>query len=179
MARARVRPHRRRRVRACDVCLPHRSILAVAWRTPLLADRTQAAVLTASGAAISVAAAVALYVTSPALAEGGYAIDDGRPPITRAHSSARALELARELNARGGRFFGAYWCSHCANQKETLGIEAMRLVPYLECDANGVDSRRAECQASGIRGYPTWQLDGRLFPGEKGLDEIAEVRQQP
>jgi len=99
----------------------------------------------------------------------------GRPPVTRSPSSPRALKLAEQLSERGGRFFGAYWCSHCANQKETLGVEAMRLVPYLECDENGLNSRRAECRAAGIKGYPTWQLDGKLFPGERDLDELEAM----
>ena len=51
----------------------------------------------------------------------------------------------------------------------------MTLVPYLECDANGKDSRRAECSAAGIRGYPTWQLDGKLFPGERDLDQLEAM----
>ena len=93
----------------------------------------------------------------------------------RTHSSERALELSKRLTARGARFYGAYWCSHCRDQKEALGQEAMRLVPYLECDANGKNSRRAECTAVGIRGYPTWEVDGALFPGERSLDELEEI----
>lgn len=33
-------------------------------------------------------------------------------------------------------------------------------VPYLECDAAGYASQRPACQASNIRGYPTWQVRG-------------------
>ena len=41
----------------------------------------------------------------------------------------------------------------------------MAIVPYIECDAEGANSRRALCSESGVKGYPTWQLDGQLFPG--------------
>ena len=51
----------------------------------------------------------------------------------------------------------------------------MKLVPYLECDENGKNSRRSECVAAGVKGYPTWQVDGKLFPGEKDLGEIEEM----
>ena len=155
------------------------AILLTAWRTPLLRSKTDTAVLTASGALVSAAAAAALFA-----AQGGAELADVRqepasaqvapvaPPAIRASSSARALGIAKQLQARGARFYGAYWCSHCRDQKEALGAEAMRLVPYLECDANGAGSRRAECTAAGIRGYPTWQLDGALFAGERDLDEL-------
>ena len=145
-------------------------IFGVAWRTPLLASKTDSAVLAASGALISLAAAGAIVAS-----QGGLAALEPQPtpsatmeavgqpvapPKIRSVSSSRALDLARQLKARGGRFYGAYWCSHCINQKETLGAEAMRLVPYIECDANGLNSRRSECTAAGVRGYPTWQLGG-------------------
>ena len=95
--------------------------------------------------------------------------------MIRSRSSPKALDLATRLQARGGRFFGAYWCSHCANQKETLGAQAMKLVPYVECDANGANTERDLCTATGVRGYPTWQLDGQLFPGEKTLSELEDL----
>ena len=60
--------------------------------------------------------------------------------------------------------------------QETLGLEAMKTVPYLECDANGANSRRPDCEANGIRGYPTWQLDGdKLFPGERSVEELEDM----
>jgi len=151
------------------------SIFAVAWRTPLQASRTDAAVLAGSGAFVTLAAAVALFMATPTAPTR---LDDdmlGVPPPIQTHSSERALQLARKLRARGGRFYGAYWCSHCNGQKQTLGAEAMKLVPYVECDANGVDSRRAECSSAGVKGYPTWELGGALYPGERDLDEIEEM----
>jgi len=94
------------------------------------------------------------------------------PPVIRSKSSARAMEIARRLEARGAQFYGTYWCSHCRDQKETLGKEAMRLVTYNECDADGKNSKRAECKAVGVKGYPTWLLDGKLYPGERDLDGL-------
>ena len=165
----------------CALCFVSAAISAslavAAWRAPLLADRTEAAVCAASGAAVSTVAAAILYtVVGDATVTNAFEpAGPGQPPITRAHSSRKALDLATQLQARGGKFYGAWWCSHCANQKETLGVEAMASVPYLECDAEGKNSRRSECTAAGVRGYPTWSLDGKLFPGEKDLDEIADM----
>lgn len=152
------------------------SLLAVAWKAPLLADRTQAAVVAGGGALMSVAAAALLYgVVGPDVAAASSIAAEGAPPTIRSKSSPRALALAEALNQRDAKFYGAYWCSHCANQKETLGREAMKLVPYLECDAQGLNSKRDQCQAAGIKGYPTWSVNGELFPGEKDLDELADL----
>lgn len=157
------------------------SILLVAWRTPLLRAETEKLVFAGSGALVSAAAAAALFVAqggADGVAAAGGAAGAAGPvaaPKIRAHSSARALAIATKLQERGARFYGAYWCSHCRDQKEALGMEAMRLLPYMECDANGVNTRRAECTAVGIKGYPTWELDGALFPGERDLDELEEM----
>lgn len=163
----------------CALCFASAGISAAlgvaAWRTPLLADRTESTVLAACGAAVSVVAAAVLYGVVDTQEAAFEPAGPGQPPIIRSHSSRKALDLASELQARGGRFYGAWWCSHCANQKETLGIEAMKSVPYLECDENGKNSRRSECVAAGVKGYPTWQVDGKLFPGEKDLGEIEEM----
>ena len=184
----------------CVLCITSAAlslgIFAVAWQGPLARSRTQAAVCSSTGAALSIVAAGALFfsheraladvdaslMATVAGARGGAtaAMGEGaaearRPPTTRSRSSSRALQIARQLSERGGRFYGAYWCSHCANQKETLGKEAMALVPYLECDANGVDSKRSQCSAAGIRGYPTWELDGQLYPGERDLNELEAM----
>ena len=73
---------------------------------------------------------------------------------------------------------GAYWCSHCGDQKEALGAEAFATLPYVECAADGRDANRALCTSAGITGYPKWQIDGKLYSGEKdlaGLEEILET----
>jgi len=31
------------------------------------------------------------------------------------------------------------------------------------------------CQAKEIKGYPTWEIGGRFFRGEKTLDELEEI----
>ena len=27
--------------------------------------------------------------------------------------------------------YGAFWCSHCYDQKQALGAESMRIIPYV------------------------------------------------
>ena len=63
--------------------------------------------------------------------------------------------------------YGAFWCSHCYDQKQTLGAEAMRSIPYIECAKDGANSQRKLCQEKEIPGYPTWEINGKLHPGEQ------------
>ena len=96
------------------------------------------------------------------------------PPITT-HSSERALLLAADLSRLDARMFGAYWCSHCYEQKERMGFEAMQKIPYIECSKEGLNSQNGLCKERDVPGYPTWEINGQLFPGEQELDELEDI----
>jgi uncharacterized membrane protein len=96
------------------------------------------------------------------------------PPITTA-SSERAVELSAQLQVLNAKMYGAYWCSHCYEQKERLGKEAFARVQYIECSQDGKNSQRSLCQERNVPGYPTWEINGKLFPGERELDELEEI----
>lgn len=66
--------------------------------------------------------------------------------------------FAKCLNDRQVKMYGAYWCPHCAEQKEMFG-ESFAFAPYVECGVAG--DRRAEqpvCKEAGIQHFPTWQF---------------------
>ena len=48
-------------------------------------------------------------------------------------------------------------------------------VDYYECAADGFASRRSQCQERGVRGYPTWEINGKFYPGERSLDELQSL----
>lgn len=96
------------------------------------------------------------------------------PPITT-KSSQEALSLANDLSTLNSRMFGAFWCSHCYDQKQSLGLQAMQSIPYVECDKDGYNNQRALCRERDVPGYPTWEIGGELFPGERSLDELREI----
>ncbi len=100
--------------------------------------------------------------------------DNVPPPITT-KSSSNAIALASELKALDSRMFGAFWCSHCYDQKQAFGYEAMQYLPYIECDREGYNSKRDICRERDIPGYPTWEIGGKLFPGERSLEELREI----
>lgn len=100
--------------------------------------------------------------------------DNVPPPITT-KSSANALTLASDMKALDSRMFGAFWCSHCYDQKQAFGYEAMQYLPYIECDREGYNNKRDMCRAKEVPGYPTWEIGGELFPGERSLEELREI----
>ncbi len=52
-------------------------------------------------------------------------------------SSERAVDLARRLRAVGAKMYGAFWCSHCFEQKQAFGEAAGHDLPYVECYPEG------------------------------------------
>lgn len=97
------------------------------------------------------------------------------PPAITQDSSDRAIKLADDLSALDSKFFGAFWCSHCYEQKQTLGKQAMAKIPYIECDKDGKNSQRGLCKEKKLPGYPTWEIAGTLHPGEQTLDELEQI----
>lgn len=96
------------------------------------------------------------------------------PPITT-ESSARAISLAKDLQSLDAKMFGAYWCSHCYDQKETFGKQAFSKIPYIECSKDGLNSQTKLCKSKDVPGYPTWEINGKLYPGEQELEELEEI----
>ncbi|WOD40516.1 hypothetical protein [Nodosilinea sp. E11] len=83
-------------------------------------------------------------------------------------------QLADHLTTTGSVMYGTHWCPYCADQKDMFQAAVDR-VPYVECDADGENAQPELCQQRGIQGYPTWEIDGQLYPGVKSLDELAAL----
>ncbi|XP_031476562.1 thiol-disulfide oxidoreductase LTO1 [Nymphaea colorata] len=99
------------------------------------------------------------------------------PEITN-QSSPEAISLAKHLKAIGAKMYGAFWCSHCLEQKEMFGKEAAKMLNYIECFPDGyrkgVKPAKA-CQEADIEGFPTWIINGQVLSGELELSELAEA----
>jgi hypothetical protein len=78
--------------------------------------------------------------------------------------------FAKCVADKGFVMYGAYWCSHCQNEKKQYG-SSFKYIKYVEC------TKEAErCTAAGIAGFPTWISGaGEKFEGELGLDKMSEV----
>ena len=129
----------------------------------------------ASAVGLATVAALGLFLTADDAGASAALPSANVPPRVTTSSSPEALALADDLRSLDARMFGAFWCSHCYDQKQSLGKEAMEVVPYVECDAEGYRSQREVCKEREVPGYPTWEIKGELFPGERSLDELREM----
>lgn len=142
--------------------------------------------MTASGFLTSTVFALALFVFAddPVIASGDFgsstsivasSATKNAPPPIESPSSDRAMSLAKDLQALDAKMFGAFWCSHCYDQKETLGKQAFSKIPYIECSKDGLNSQASLCKSKEVPGYPTWEINGKLYPGEQSIEELEEV----
>ncbi|WP_036485450.1 vitamin K epoxide reductase family protein [Myxosarcina sp. GI1] len=90
-------------------------------------------------------------------------------------SGESEMALAEHLNAIGAKEYGAFWCPHCYEQKQLLGKEAFEKINYVECDPQGINPQRDACIAAGVESFPTWEINGKLYPGTKTAAELAEL----
>ncbi len=70
--------------------------------------------------------------------------------------------------------YGAWWCPHCADQKETFGY-AFQYVNYVECSPAGQRTLNDVCKQAGVKNFPTWQFaDGSRTEGTKPLAVLSD-----
>jgi thiol-disulfide isomerase/thioredoxin len=79
--------------------------------------------------------------------------------------------LASCLKDKGVKFYGAFWCPHCAEQKKLFG-NSVKLLPYIECSTPDAMGQTQVCIDAKIESYPTWvfpdgtRVTGGLTPAE-------------
>lgn len=82
--------------------------------------------------------------------------------------------LAKHLRNTGALMFASFKCPHCNHQKELFG-PAMEYILYVECHPKGENSSASLCFSRGITNYPTWEINGRYYEGQKSLKELADL----
>ena len=71
------------------------------------------------------------------------------------------------------KFYGAWWCPHCHNQKNAFG-DAAQYLPYTECSASD-SSELPMCVDLGIKNFPTWVFpDSSTLTGEVPLATLSQ-----
>jgi len=93
--------------------------------------------------------------------------EPSNPESSGASDGAEAL--AKCLTEKEVIMYGVEWCGYCNNQKSAFG-DAFQYVTFVDCDK---DKKR--CAEAGIRGYPTWVINGEASPGGKSLDQLASL----
>ncbi len=109
-----------------------------------------------------------VYLPKAAIAQ-----ETGEPVTTT--SNANAIGLAEHLRKTGAKLYTAYWCPHCHNQKERFGKEAVSQLDVIECDRRGVNPQTQLCLDKKIKGYPTWEIGGKFYGGNRTLENLAEL----
>ena len=85
-------------------------------------------------------------------------------------------EFAKCLAQNGVTMYGAFWCPHCANQKEMFG-SSFQYVTYVEC-SNPDKTQNDLCKSEGIKSYPTWQFKNdknNRVPGELSFLQLSQL----
>ena len=81
--------------------------------------------------------------------------------------------FAQCLSEKGAKFYGAFWCQHCATQKSMFG-KSMKYVNYIECSTPDRSGQTQVCIDAGIQSYPTWEFpDGSKETGSKELSYLS------
>ena len=65
--------------------------------------------------------------------------------------------------------YSSKYCPHCQNQKAILG-NYLSLFKDIDC----LDNPKA-CDEAGISQYPTWIVNGKLYPGVKSINQLKEL----
>lgn len=79
------------------------------------------------------------------------------------------------LKDKGVVLYGAFWCTHCQNQKKSFAKSA-HLLPYVECSTPDGRQQLAVCAENNIESYPTWQFPGNHRElGELSLEKISQL----
>src|SRR3989338_5195370 len=83
-------------------------------------------------------------------------------------------DFANCLSEKDVKFYGAFWCSHCARQKQLFG-DAMQQINYIECSLPDRSAQTQICITKNITGYPTWEFaDNTRLSGEQTLETLSK-----
>ena len=99
----------------------------------------------------------------------------GVAPLVITKSTPASIALAEHLTSSGAVMYSAYWCPHCHEQKELFGKEASDQLKVVECAPDGENNQADLCRSKGLEGFPSWEINGGIDSGVKGLDTLAEL----
>eukprot|EP00775_Hariotina_reticulata_P003062 gene3062-3342_t len=102
-------------------------------------------------------------------------------PVVTTSSTDAAISLAKKLKAAGAKMYGAFWCTHCYDQKQEFGVQAMADFPYVECFPEGwkrgVKIADA-CEVASVKAFPTWLIGGTVMEGQLDLAQLEQLLDQ-
>lgn len=94
--------------------------------------------------------------------------------------NAEIIAFADCLKEEGAKFYGAFWCPHCQNQKRIFGKKAAKALPYTECSTPDGQGQTEACTEAGIESYPTWEFaDGSRTGGVQSIQQLSTLTSCP
>jgi hypothetical protein len=96
------------------------------------------------------------------------------------HKHTRSMDaFAQCLTAKGAKMYGAFWCPHCAEQKEMFS-SSFKYAPYIECGIKGSQAIAQVCTDAGVKRFPTWVYpDGTRTEGKRSLEYLSDETSCP
>lgn len=90
-------------------------------------------------------------------------------------TSSNYDDFAKCLAEKNVKMYGAFWCPHCANQKEIFG-GSFQYVNYIECSLPDRSGQTEICKTANIKSYPTWEFsDNSRQEGEMQLSQLSRI----
>ena len=95
--------------------------------------------------------------------------------IVTSESTKETIMFAKYLKDNGVVKYSAYWCPNCLNQGELFGKQAYKELNVVECARDGIKSQTQLCIDKNIKGFPTWEINGKLILGVLSLKELSKL----
>ena len=105
----------------------------------------------------------------------GFHLNDRRELTVTSESTRKSIELAKYLKDNGVVKYSVYWCPNCLYQSELFGKQAYRELNVVECARDGINSQTQLCIDKKIKGFPTWEINGKLILGVLSLKELSKL----
>ena len=93
--------------------------------------------------------------------------------VSNTGGSGKYDAFAQCLEEKGAKFYGAFWCSHCSEQKKLFGSSA-KYLPYIECSTSNKQGQTSVCINANIQNYPTWEFADSSRTGSLTLSELSQ-----
>ena len=98
-----------------------------------------------------------------------------RELIVSSESTKETIKFAKYLKESGVIKYSAYWCPNCLNQSELFGKQAYKELNVVECANDGKNSQTQLCIDKKIKGFPSWEINGKIILGVLTLEELSTL----
>lgn len=95
--------------------------------------------------------------------------------IITSESTKESIVFAKYLKDNGVVKYSAYWCPNCLNQGELFGKQAYKELNVIECARDGKNSQTQLCIDKNIKGFPSWEINGKIIIGVQTLKELSNL----